>query len=362
MSSPLPRGAVLGMLGGGQLGRMTALDAARLGYRVHVFCPGPGPASQVSDDATFAAYDDREALAAFAAKVDAITYEFENVPAETATFLAGLKPVRPGPHVLATAQDRILEKTFLTDVAGAPVAPWAEVRSLADLTEALERIGRPAVLKTARGGYDGKGQVLIRPETDAQQAWNTLAGDRSSLPTVLEGFVPFDLEVSVVVARDVHGQTATWDCVENEHEHHILRRTHAPARISPAVREKAEHIAHGICATLDVVGVLGVEFFVVGEDVLVNEMAPRPHNSGHWTQDGAMTSQFEQHARAVMGLPLGSTRRLFNTVMHNLLGDEIDDLEDAIGASDHRIHLYGKGAPRPGRKMGHINVISPITE
>ncbi len=360
MSPPvLAPGSVIGILGGGQLGRMTALAAARLGYRCHVYDPDRmSPAAQVVANATHAAYDDRAALAAFAREIDVATYEFENVSLEGVTYLADLKPVRPAPDVLRVAQDRSFEKRFLQDI-GVATARFAEVAGIDQLAHALETVGRPAVLKTTRMGYDGKGQVLIGLETELAAAWTAMGAERG----VVEAFVDFRLEASVIVARGLDGQLAAYVPVENQHRQHILDVTIAPARMPAQQAMKAEAIARHIAEKLGLVGVLAVEMFV-GEDgqVLVNELAPRPHNSGHWTIDACVTSQFEQLVRAVVGLPLGSPERHSNAVMKNLIGDEALSWAEIVKDPAAKLHLYGKAEPRPGRKMGHVTRLSPRAE
>lgn len=349
----LPMGSVIGILGGGQLGRMLALAAARLGFKTHVYCPDPhSPAFDVTPRKTVAAYDDEEALARFAASVDVVTYEFENVPVTTAEFLARHKPVRPGTRALGIAQDRLAEKAFLA-INRIPVAPFAAIPSLADLRTELRQLGTPAVLKTTRLGYDGKGQRLVRSARGAGAAYEAL----SPKPLVLESFVPFTKEISVVVARGVDGTVAAYEPAENVHRDHILATSTVPASIGVRTAERAVAIAREIVQALDYTGVLGVEFFVVpGGRLLVNEIAPRVHNSGHWTEAVCVTDQFEQHIRAVCGWPLGDTSRLAPVVMENLIGDAIDTIPAGLGAG-LRPHAYGKAESRPGRKMGHINRI-----
>lgn len=349
----LPTGSVLGILGGGQLGRMTALAAAPLGYDTHIFSPGPGPATQVTPHATIAAYDDTEALAAFADAVDVVTYEFENVPGETAAFLAERVPVRPGPKALQIAQHRIREKSFLADI-GVPTARWAAAYGPEDVARHADALGGPCVLKTARGGYDGKGQTVVRSAADGGEAWGTISGGRDGVEGILEAFVDFAFEASVVVARGLDGQIAAYDLVENRHRDHILHTTIVPAEASEAVRAEADRIARTIIDALDYVGVLAIEMFITASgEVLVNELAPRPHNSGHWTIDGAITSQFEQVVRACMGRPLGSAARRGNVEMVNLIGDDIEQVPALLARPDVKMHLYGKADARPGRKMGH---------
>jgi 5-(carboxyamino)imidazole ribonucleotide synthase len=354
-SSSLAPGSTIGILGGGQLGRMLALAAAKLGLKSHIYCPDPqSPAFDVTPLKTVAAYDDVEALKAFAAQVDVITYEFENVPAATAEILAGLKPLRPGVNALAISQDRLAEKSFLAS-KNIPVAPYRAVHSLEELQKAVSELGLPAVLKTTRLGYDGKGQRVLREAGDAEAAFAELQPH----PLVLEGFVPFDKEISVVVARGLDGTVRAFDPAENVHRDHILYTSTVPASIAPGVEKHAQMLAKVIVVALDYVGVLGVEFFVVpGErqTLLVNEIAPRVHNSGHWTEAVCLTDQFEQHIRAIAGWPLGDPRRMADVVMQNLVGDEVDIVPDGIDG-DTQPHLYGKAEARPGRKMGHINRI-----
>jgi len=357
---PLKPGATIGILGGGQLGRMLALAAARLGLKCHVFCPDPqAPAFDVVRRTTQADYGDENALDRFAEAVDVVTYEFENVPAETAKFLGERRPVLPDPRVLATTQDRLEEKKFVAGW-GIRTAPFAGVDRLAALTEALETIGRPAVLKTRRFGYDGKGQALIRPDTDLARAWEEIGVH----PSIVESFVPFEREISVIAARGHDGQIECFDVVENEHRDHILKLSRVPAEVSPAVAAEARRIAETIAATFAYVGVLAVEMFVVregaGHAVLVNEIAPRVHNSGHWTLDGCTISQFEQHIRAVAGWPLGKPVRHGRVEMINLIGDEAAEYVQWLGVPGASIHLYGKNGARPGRKMGHVTrVLTP---
>ncbi len=356
----LPPGSVIGILGGGQLGRMAALAAARLGYRCHIYCPEPdAPAAQVTALSSTAAYDDREALARFAEAADVVTYEFENIPYDTAAFLAERVLLRPGAQVLQTCQDRLREKRFCAEL-GVATPPFAEVTGPEDLARAVEEIGRPCVLKTARLGYDGKGQVMIGPETDLAQAWQIMAGSAAEPLGVLEGFVDFDLEISVIVARGLDGTCQSYVPVENQHRDHILDRTLVPARIAPDLAERAEGRARGLAEGLELVGLLAVEMFVTSDGgVLVNELAPRPHNSGHWTLDAAITSQFEQLIRAVAGLPLGSAERLADAEMKNLLGDEAERWREILSDPGAKLHLYGKTEARPGRKMGHVTRLIP---
>ena len=354
LSDPvLPPGSTIGILGGGQLGRMLALAAARLGMKTHIFCPDPlSPAFDVTPLSTVAAYDDEAALAVFASQVDVITYEFENVPVRTAAFLAELKPLRPGANALGIAQDRLKEKAFLS-INHIPVAPFAAVPDLDALDAALAEIGSPAVLKTTRLGYDGKGQQLIRSGADAGVAFEVL----SPKPLVLEAFVAFEKEISVVVARNAAGEIAAFDPAENLHRDHILKTSLVPAGIARKTAAEARDIAGRIAEALGYVGVLGVEFFVLPPGkLLVNEIAPRVHNSGHWTEAVCITDQFEQHVRAVCGWPLGDPARLADVTMENLIGDEIGAVPGSLTAG-MQPHVYGKADSRPGRKMGHINRI-----
>ncbi|SDF51772.1 5-(carboxyamino)imidazole ribonucleotide synthase [Limimonas halophila] len=360
-SDPLPPGSTIGILGGGQLGRMSAMAAAQLGYRVHVYAPqADSPASHVAPRTTVAPYDDAGALTSFAADVDVVTCEFENVPAATAETLENQGALlRPRPGILAACQHRRREKDTLHEL-GVPTAPYAAVHGADDLISALDAIGRPAVLKAARMGYDGKGQVAIEAGTDTAAAWEAMSGTAPEPEGVLEGMVDFALEVSVVVARGVDGTTAAYVPVENRHPGHVLARTVAPAPVGPAVAERADAIARRIAVGLDLVGVMGVEMFVTKDgEVLVNELAPRPHNSGHWTLDACPASQFEQHVRAVTGLPLAPAQRHSDAVMDNLLGHDADRWREIVHEPNARLHLYGKAEVRPGRKMGHVTRLAP---
>jgi 5-(carboxyamino)imidazole ribonucleotide synthase len=339
-------------LGGGQLGRMLALAAARLGFKCHVLAPSPdSPAFDVVHRVSCADYNDTEALDRFAADVDVVTYEFENVPAETATFLSARVPVLPDPKILATTQDRLAEKTFVSGL-GIGTAAFAPVGGPQELAAALERIGRPAVLKTRRYGYDGKGQAAIRNGTDPAAAWREVGAQ----PCILEAFVPFEREVSVVAARGADGSVECFDVTENEHRDHILKVSRVPATLSAAAAAGARLVAETIAQKFGYVGVLAVEMFVLagGGEILVNEIAPRVHNSGHWTLDGASVSQFEQHIRAVAGWPLGKPVRHGRVEMTNLIGDEVADYRRWLAVPGASVHLYGKAAVRPGRKMGHV--------
>ncbi len=357
--APLPPGGVIGILGGGQLGRMTALAAARLGYRCHIFTPEPGgPAAQVSSAETNAPYDDLDALDAFAGAVDIATYEFENIPVGSIDHLLERIPVRPGPKALATAQDRVAEKIFLNAI-DVPTAPHAEVRSIADLERAAAQIGLPAVLKTARLGYDGKGQVRIAANSDLGAAYQDMGADRG----ILESWIDFEHEISVIAARGGDGELAIYDAAENRHGNHILAESRVPARISPDIAAAARDIAERIAVALDLVGLVAVEMFVTRNgELIVNEIAPRPHNSGHWTMDASDTCQFEQFVRAICGLPLGSTNRHADCVMTNLIGADAESWPEILKEPGSRLHLYGKHGARPGRKMGHVNRLFSLGE
>jgi 5-(carboxyamino)imidazole ribonucleotide synthase len=348
-------GATIGILGGGQLGRMTVLAATALGYRCHVYCPiEDSPAKQATSLSTTAEYEDKHALDRFANSVDVVTFEFENVPGDTAEFLAARKPVRPGPTALRIAQDRLKEKDFLRSI-GVGTAPYEAVTSEEELRRALETIGSRAILKTVRMGYDGKGQVGIRGDSDLAAVWHGF----ESRDGILEGFVEFACEISVIIARGENGKTATYAPVENQHVNHILDTTIAPARVMPEIAMRAEAIARHIAEKLDLVGLLAVEMFVThGGEVLVNELAPRPHNSGHWTIDACYTNQFEQLVRAICSLPLGSPERHSDAVMKNLIGADIEQWREAVNDPLQKIHLYGKDEALPGRKMGHVTKLS----
>jgi len=356
----LKPGDTIGILGGGQLGRMLAMAAARLGLRCRVFSPDPdSPAFDVVANATCAEYADVEALELFAGDVDVITYEFENVPAASAMILAERRPVLPDRGILETTQDRLIEKDFVRGL-GIKTADYADVSSPQTLHAAIAKIGLPAVLKTRRFGYDGKGQMIIRAGDDADRAWADL-GTRSA---ILEAFVPFEREISVIAARSADGDVECFDVTENEHRDHILKVSRVPAAVPDELAARARDIAQRIAAALDYVGVLAVEMFVVNRDgkpdVLVNEIAPRVHNSGHWTLDGASISQFEQHIRAIAGWPLGKPLRHGEVTMTNLIGDEINSYGEWLAVPGATVHLYGKGTPRPGRKMGHVTRVVPV--
>lgn len=357
MSAILP-GATIGVLGSGQLGRMFAIAARRMGYRVHVLSPDDDtPTGQVADVEVRADYEDLDAIRAFARQVQAVTFEFENVPASTAAAAAEWAPVRPAGGVLHVTQNRAREKQFLSGL-GLPVTPFALVGSWADLDEGVQRLGTPAVLKTASFGYDGKGQELVSSSAETESAWQAVGGE----PAVLEAFIGFDCELSVVAARGLDGTVVPFDVVENRHAQHILDVTIAPADVPERVAREAHEITRAVLDALDVVGVLCVEFFLTRSGrLLINELAPRPHNSGHHTFDSCVTSQFEQQLRAVCGLPLGSAASLAPAAMVNLLGDlwaeGEPDWAGALALGDVKLHLYGKKEARPGRKMGHITAL-----
>ncbi|MGB6535575.1 MAG: 5-(carboxyamino)imidazole ribonucleotide synthase [Xanthobacteraceae bacterium] len=351
----LDRGATIGILGGGQLGRMLALAAARLGFKTHVFAPAAdSPAFDVVRRVTCADYADTQALDRFAADVDVITYEFENVPAEAATFLAARRRVLPDPRILAITQDRLAEKRFVSGL-GIRTAAFAPVATSGELVAALAQIGRPAILKTRRYGYDGKGQATIESAGDPQAAWRQV-GEQ---PCIVEALVRFEREVSVIAARGLDGAAECFDVTENEHRERILRVSRVPATLPAGAAEEARRIAEAIAEKFDYVGVLAVEMFVLhgGRELLVNEIAPRVHNSGHWTIDGASVSQFEQHIRAVAGWPLAKPLRRGRVEMTNLIGDDVLDYRSWLDVPGASLHLYGKSAVRPGRKMGHVTRI-----
>lgn len=352
----LPPGATIGIMGGGQLGRMTALAAARLGYRCHVFAARPdSPAAQVCAAATIADFADRAALDRFAAAIDIATFEFENIPAAAVRRVMLLKPVLPRPEILEITQNRLSEKDFLRSIDIA-TADYREIRDAAALRHAIEEFGYPAVLKTVRLGYDGKGQVSLTPETKPQDAWRQMG----SAVGILESFVDFSCEISVIIARAADGAWAAYPPVENRHVNHILDTTLAPAPIAAETAVLAEAIARHVAEKLDLVGVLGVEMFVLPSGgLLVNELAPRPHNSGHWTIDACATSQFEQLVRVLCGLPLGSVEHHSDAVMKNLIGDDVEKWREALDDPLAKLHLYGKRDIRPGRKMGHVTKLIP---
>lgn len=354
MAAALSPNSIIGIVGSGQLGRMTALAAARLGYRCHIFGPEENsPAAQVSSRETVAAYDDEAALVEFAKSVDVITYEFENIPLPTVKAMDAITSVRPGPKALEVSQHRLVEKTHALN-CDVETTEFAGVDDLDGLCNAVADIGTNAILKTSRFGYDGKGQIRITADMDLGDAWQQIGQTES----ILEKIVPFEKEISVIVARSISGETRSYPPVENVHVNHILDTTTAPADISEQTRDMALSMAERLAASLDLVGLLAVEFFVKADGkVLMNEIAPRPHNSGHWSQDGCATDQFEQLVRAITGLPLGAVDILHPTVMKNLIGDEVNEWPELIKEPGANLHLYGKAEIRPGRKMGHVNRI-----
>lgn len=348
---PLPVGAKIGIMGDGQLGRMLAGAAAKLGFDVSVFGPEPdSPASRVASENVIANYEDIEAAIAWGRACDVVTYEFENVPVETAKALIGAGvPVRPGAKPLEVAQDRIIEKTFLRE-CGIPTAEFAEINHWKDIEAPLSAFGGRGILKTRRDGYDGKGQVRLETGNDLDEGHHAL----SYVPSILEAFVPYRLEVSVLISRGISGQTAVWDISQNGHVNGILRRTTVPAEIGEDTCRRAEEAARRLAEALDYVGVLALELFVLEDgQIVANEFAPRVHNSGHWTPEACATGQFEQHIRAVAGWPLGPVTRFHDVEMENLLGDEALDICAYLEAGDS-VTLYGKRDPKPGRKMGHL--------
>ncbi len=351
MSRRLNPGATIGILGGGQLGRMLSVAASRLGFRCHIFEPGENaPAGQVAAQVTTAAYEDAGALEAFARSVDVVTYEFENVPTEALDLIEAIVPIRPGREALRISQDRLIEKDFLTKL-GLTTAPYADVSDLASLQAAAQEVGLPGILKTRRFGYDGKGQVRLSEGSDLSQALDALAG----APAVLEGFVEFQREISVIAARGLDGEVAAFDPGENVHAEGILRTTTVPAQISAGQRMDGVLLAAKILNALDYVGVMGVELFATAGGLIVNEIAPRVHNSGHWTQTGCAVDQFEQHIRAIAGWPLGDGKRHADVVMENLIGDDMERVPELAKTAATQIHLYGKAEVKAGRKMGHVN-------
>lgn len=354
----LQPGARIGILGGGQLGRMLAMSAARLGFDVHIFTPEENsPAGRVAAAATIAPYEDLDAVARFAARVDVITYEFENVPVETARRAGEFAPLRPGVKALDVCQDRVAEKSFV-NAAGAQTTLWRAVSSADEADAAIAELGAPAILKTRRMGYDGKGQRVIREASSAREAFESLGG----VPCILEAFAPFTREVSVVAARGVDGAIAAYPLVENHHEGGILRTTIAPAPGADALAGEALRIATAVLEGLDYVGVLAVELFAMdGGRLLVNEMAPRVHNTGHWTMDACAVSQFEQHIRAIAGWPLGDPSPHSAARMDNLIGADANRWQALAAEPGACLHLYGKGEAREGRKMGHVNRLSPLS-
>jgi len=358
---PLAPGSVIGIFGGGQLGRMIAVAAARLGYLCHIFTPEADcPAAQVAARTTVAPYDDHEALRAFAAAVDVATCEFENIPVESVRLVAEQTLVRPDWKVLEVAQDRVQEKTFFNGI-GLETAPWRRVVGQGNLARAVSELGRPSILKTARLGYDGKGQMRIDEEAHLGHAWHHVSGMSGSGGVgVLEAFVDFAQEISVIVARGIDGVWTVFDPTENTHANHVLQSAQVPAQVPVFLAAAAVDAGRRAAEALDLVGILAVEMFITRDGrLLMNEMAPRPHNSGHWTLDACLTDQFEQCVRAICGLPLGSTERHADATMTNLLGGDVVRWLDILGDPSARLHLYGKKETRPGRKMGHVTRLTP---
>jgi 5-(carboxyamino)imidazole ribonucleotide synthase len=350
-------GSTIGILGGGQLGRMLAMAAARLGFRCHVYSDHRGPAFDVAATTTVGAFEDLDAIRTFATAVDVVTYEFENVPLPTAAAAAAVRPVRPGPKALEIAQERLAEKTFVSRL-GIAVAPFAPIEREADLAVALACVGTPAILKTRRLGYDGKGQARVASPADAAAGYAAIG----SGPAIAEAQVPFASEVSVIVARNDEGLCVFYDISRNEHAGGILRRSTVPGGLDRASIDQAQQIAGRIAAALDYVGVLAVEMFYVpgaAQPLVVNEIAPRVHNSGHWTADACTVGQFENHIRAIAGWPLGDTARHSDAVMDNLIGHDVDAWTELTREPSACVHLYGKHEARTGRKMGHVTRIKP---
>lgn len=360
MTTPLPPGSKIGILGSGQLGRMLAVAAAQLGFRVHVYGNTPGPAFDVAAVSTVGPFEDLGKITAFAETVDVVTYEFENVPLGAAAAAAAVRPVRPDPRALEVSQDRLIEKRFLSGI-GLPVAPFANVDGLDDLEVALATLGVPAILKTCRLGYDGKGQVRITSAEEPGWALDAIG----HAPAVLEAMLAFEYEISVLCVRGLDGETAVYDVPLNRHRDGILDTSTVPAPVPDAVRERACTMAAHIAQSLDYVGVLAVEMFYIGankqEPLIINEIAPRVHNSGHWTLDACGVSQFENHIRAVAGWPLGSVSRHSDAVMTNLIGTDVENWAALAAEPDACLHVYGKNEPRPGRKMGHVTHLKALT-
>ena len=350
--SPLKRGAVIGILGDGQLGRMISMAASRLGFKTHIYGPNNnGSAVHVCSKSTVGPYEDLDAIRDFASECDVVTYEFENVPEFTAKAAMTSAPLRPGLTALKTAQDRLVEKTFLRDTAKVPVADFEDITNVFDLKRAVKKMGCPCVLKTRRFGYDGKGQFVIKSEADIETAWNAI----KEQPAILEAFVGFKREVSIIAARGRNGATAAYPLIENVHKNHILHTSTAPADGHDG---KAKAFARDILKQLDYIGVIGIEFFEMDTgDLIVNEIAPRVHNSGHWTQDAGCIDQFELHIRAIAGWPLGQIQLKHGVQMTNLIGADIEALDTFAHEPDTFIHAYGKKEVRKGRKMGHVNRI-----
>ena len=353
----LSRGSTIGILGGGQLGRMTVLAAARLGFKCHIFTPEiDSPAAQVADRTTVASFEDKTALKLFSDQVNVITYEFENIPIESALFLQKLKPVHPDPSILAISQHRGAEKQFAIDNA-VEVAQYELVSNQEEVHKAVSVIKPPFVLKTCRFGYDGKGQAKISHAAEIKKAWNRI----STNDAIVEKLIPFEKEISVIVARNIHGDLKAYPPMENRHENHILDTTIAPAKISDYTNSEALKIGTTLAQAFNLVGLLAIEMFVLSNgNLLMNEMAPRPHNSGHWTQDGAVTCQFEQFVRAITGHALGSTSIIYPTRMKNLIGSTVNEWARYLEVPNAKVHLYGKEDVKEGRRMGHVNFLKDL--
>ena len=353
-------GSIIGILGGGQLGRMTVEAASKLGYQCHVFCQSEEePAAQISRKVTVASFEDQKSLESFASSIDIVTLEFENIPLDSVKFIESFVPVRPNSKIQSIVQNRINEKKFISNL-NIKTAPFIEVPEKSFLFEAAAQIGAPAVLKTASMGYDGKGQVLINKNTDLELAWEESGASPKTNGAILEGFISFKKEISVIAGRSTDGSVTSYVPVENFHVDHILDQTLAPANITHKQSIQAIEIAHQLIIELDVVGLLAVEMFInTGGDILVNEVAARPHNSGHWTIEACNISQFELLVRAICGLPLGSTERNSDARMKNLLGEEINRYHDFLTDPSAHVHFYGKSEAKSGRKMGHVNWLSP---
>lgn len=354
----LQPGDVIGILGGGQLGRMLSIAAANLGFKCHIYCQDTeSPALETASRYTIAPYDDEKALIHFARQCHVVTYEFENLPLHSVDLLSSSTTVRPGLEPLKITQDRLLEKRFLND-AGLAVAPFRAINGIEDLRSAMDDIGLPAILKTRLAGYDGKGQVVIRHTDQADAAWKAI----DQQPAILEAMINFQKEISVLIARGQDGQIAIYDPPENEHRDGVLYRSRIPARIDENLSEEAKRIAGTIVTAFDYIGLLTVELFVQNDTgtqrVLVNEIAPRVHNSGHWTMDACVTGQFEQHIRAIAGWPLARPCRHSDVIMENLIGTDIERWPDIVRTPQAALHIYGKTETRPGRKMGHVNYLA----
>jgi 5-(carboxyamino)imidazole ribonucleotide synthase len=359
LTQALPPGSTIGILGAGQLGRMLAVAAAQLGFKTRIYSDVTGPASDVAVSTTIGAYEDLEKITKFAAETDVVTYEFENVPVEAAAAVESVRPVRPGLKALEVAQDRLREKSFIASL-GLPLPRFAAVDSPADFAAAIETVGAPAILKTRRLGYDGKGQARIQSADELAAAFEAVG----RAPSTLEALVPFKFEVSVLLVRGLSGEVLTYDIPQNHHEGGILRTSTVPSALPPEHQALARDIAEKLAGALDYVGVIGVEMFYVGEGpapLLLNEFAPRVHNSGHWTMDACAIGQFENHIRAVVGWPLGATSRHSDCRMTNLIGDDVAAWPQLAADEGVSLHLYGKNQARPGRKMGHVNRLAPLS-